>query len=113
MEDFGMKHFWEGEIKQADQLPEFIQPLADRIGVTATLEVMDEFEGLEIYFPKKESHFQGVWQTLLRAEWRTGKGKGERDLAARLAKKFNITERRVRQIAGDHENQIDLFGKME
>lgn len=26
-----MKHFWEGEIKRAEQLPEFIQPLAQRI----------------------------------------------------------------------------------
>ena len=108
-----MKYFWEGEIKKADQLPEFIQPLAERIGVPAALEVMDEFEGLEIYFPKKESHFITLWQDLLRADWREGKIKGERDLAARLAKKFGITERRVRQIAGDHEDQTDLFDDMK
>ena len=96
------KYPWMGEIQSVDQLPERFQGLGEKIGLQATLKVMEHFEGEEVYFYKLKEAFTGFWHDLIRKEWK-------KHNLVHLAHKYGVTVTRVREIVKDHEDQKELF----
>lgn len=95
---------WMAEICVED-LPEPYQSLAKRVGIEATIELAEEVGGLNLYFPKLDKTLQRIRDRRLRAEFDGGNHK-------ELARKYNLTESRVRQIVAEREldlQQMRLF----
>ena len=97
-----MKYHWIKDIKSPEDFPPRFQKLAREIGIEATLQVLKEFEGQNIYFYKIEDGFRDIWHNQIRKRWRKHNLK-------ELALEFGVSEQTIRNIVHDHEKQIDLF----
>lgn len=95
---------WEAEIAPDDFPPEF-RPLAEMLGGKAALEVMRLYEGDRVYFPKLDGAFKAVRDKVIHREW-----KRCRDPRA-IGQRHGLTSEAVRQIAGEHEDQLSLLSR--
>lgn len=89
----------------AEMLPDNLwRQIAEAIGVEALYKLAQEVGGATIYVPKPESLVRPVRDAKIKEEFN-----GYNHLA--LAKKYDVTERWVRQICGEGhlEDQIGLF----
>ncbi len=84
------KKRWQGDIS-ASELPEPFKVLADLIGIDNTLILAGKLGGSNIYIPKINTLYRGVRDKKICDEF-NGKN------YASLAKKYGVTERRVRNI---------------
>lgn len=85
---------WQGNIS-ASELPEPFKVLADLIGIDNTLILAGKLGGSNIYIPKINTLYRGVRDKKICDEF-NGKN------YAALAKKYGVTERRVRNIVKEH-----------
>jgi len=88
------KRAWQGEISAAE-MPEPLRTLADLIGVDNTILLAGKMGGANIYIPKIDTVFRGVRDKKIFDEF-NGKN------YALLAKKYGVTERRIRKIIKDY-----------
>lgn len=86
-------------------VPEMLRKMAEQIGVEKFSEVVYNFGGLNIYFPKFENLTAPARNRLIIREFNGGN-------YDELALKYRVTESWVRQIVKqdrDRKNQINLF----
>ena len=83
---------------------ELYTQIAEAIGIDKFYKLAEAVGGATVYIPKPESLVRPVRDTRLKAEF-NGYNHSE------LAKKYNVTERWVRQLCGEGhpEGQLDLF----
>ncbi len=84
---------------RAEDFPDTLRGLVEKIGIAATLEVMGELGGSQMYIAKPESVFQSVERrnrdAEIRAEFNGYNRRG-------LARKHGLTEEQVRRILKRH-----------
>ncbi len=91
-------NWWEGITKE--DLPNGLKALADKIGISPTLEVWNHFEGSEFYFPS----IKGNWCKRLRYEAIAtrvddlSKEVNGPSVFVKVGREFGLTARRVREI---------------
>jgi len=76
----------------------------DLIGWEKTLALLDYMQGQDCYFPILHHYLKPVWEQEVRRKWRKHNVK-------ELAREFGCSEREIRNIVQDHEDQMDLFSK--
>lgn len=84
---------WLAEILSKD-LPEPYSSLADIIGLDKTILLAGKMGGSTLYLPKIDTLYRGVRDKKIRQEFTGGN-------YTSLAKKYGLTERRVRNIVSD------------
>ncbi|GAB6100418.1 hypothetical protein JCM16358_22970 [Halanaerocella petrolearia] len=88
-----------------DDLPEPYQVIALKVDLDTALTIAILFQGSSIYFPKLDCAIQPLRDKRIFREF-TGENYQE------LARKYNLSERRVRQIVHQqqmNENQTNIF----
>lgn len=88
---------WQGEIS-ATEMPEPFKALADLIGIENTLILAGKMGGSNIYIPKIETLYRGIRDKKIFEEFTGGN-------YLSLAKKYSITERRIRKIIKDYSKK--------
>lgn len=97
------KRVWQGDISAAE-MPEPLRALADLIGVDNTILLAGKMGGANIYIPKIDTLFRGVRDKKICDEF-NGKNYPQ------LAKKYGVTERRVRNIVKEYMKKGIPFQK--
>lgn len=86
----------------ADNLPECYQDIAEIIGVEATLQLSEYLGGTRFYFRKLDGLLMDKRDEQIRKEFT-----GNNHLP--LARKYNLTETRIRDILRGKSSQCKLF----
>lgn len=89
-----------------DVLPEPYRTIARETDVKTALSLSRLFGGSSMYFPKADRALQSIRNQRIVTEFNGGN-------ITRLARKYNLTETRIRQILDEehiNENQLALFG---
>lgn len=93
-----MENSWISELKSKD-IPFEFRDLSTKIGMEATLEVLEYFQGATIYFPKinggnfEKPRFRAMQKRLAEL-----KADGVKKATKIIAREFKLSERRIRQI---------------
>lgn len=87
----------EDMLPQIDDLPEDMRTIAEVVGVQKTIELSDRFQGTTLYFPRLLSLRRKVRNSAIRSDYDNGLK------PARLAAKYNLTERHIWTILGTAE----------
>ncbi len=89
-----------GEKKETENIPDDFQGLSTVIGIDSTLKVMEYFQGSTVYFRKfggskleKKSRLRAMQKRMTQL-----KELGIKNSTTIIAREFNLTDRRVRQI---------------
>lgn len=88
----------------AESLPECYQDIAEIIGVEATLSLSEYLGGTRFYFRKLDGLLMDKRDERIRKEF-TGNNHLE------LARRYNLTESRIRDILRGKSQQCKLFGE--
>ena len=86
---------------QIDDLPEWLQPIAEKIGIEDILNVIDEFGGLRVYFPLPEKAVSKARGRVICKEYRE-----QNHSFSELAKRHKVSEPWVRQVVRDGQTQL-------
>ncbi|MNW34013.1 Mor transcription activator family protein [compost metagenome] len=93
----------------SDMIPERYRPIAELIGLENLIKLADYSKGDILYIPSADFFLRPIRNRRIREEY---KGSNSH----RLAKKYNLSEKRVREICEGlrpelerDENQLDLF----
>jgi Mor family transcriptional regulator len=89
-----------------EHLPESYQGIAEIIGIEATLQLSEYFGGQRFYFRKIEGLLMDKRDERIRAEF-TGFNHVD------LARRYGLTETRIRDILRCKSQQCDLFNREE
>ncbi len=84
-----------------EMLPEQFQQLAYTIGLRPLLSLVDQYGGGDIYIPKRDKLLKMTRDRLIKKEYN---GRNTRD----LARKYDLTDRRVRDILKDDSSPEQL-----
>lgn len=100
------------EEKDIERLPESYKEIIQIIGLKHTLALAAQYQGIPIYLHKIDKTLQQMRDEKILKEFTGGNHK-------ELARKYNLTEARIRQILTqdhsqelDQSNQLDLFSMM-
>lgn len=97
------------EEKDIKKLPDSYKEIISIIGLEHTLALAVQYQGIPIYLHKIDKTLQMMRDEKILKEFTGGNHK-------ELARKYNLTETRIRQIlAQDHSqesNQLDIFNMM-
>ncbi|MFF2887001.1 Mor transcription activator family protein [Paenibacillus sp. NPDC057967] len=94
-----------------DTIPERYRPIAELIGLENLIKLADYSSGDTLYIPTSEFFLRPIRDQRIRDDYR---GSNSHD----LAKKYNLSERRIREICegvrptpdwDEDENQLKLF----
>lgn len=90
-----MQHSLEEDGIRNEDFPEVVQGVVERIGIAATLAVLEELGGAKVYIPKADSVFQSIARrgrdASIRADF-NGYNQHE------LSRKYRLSEEWIRQI---------------
>lgn len=79
-----------------ETLPDIYQELASVIGVKSLIHLTSKFGGMRIYIPKKDKLMQNIRDSKIRKEYPDKTYK-------ELARKYNLSESRIREILSEKE----------
>lgn len=96
-----------------DMIPERYRPIAELIGLENLIKLADYSKGDSLYIPSSDFFLRPIRDQRIREEY-------TRSNSHQLAKKYNLSERRIREICEglipepeEDENQLDIFTWIE
>ena len=94
-------------------IPERYRPIAELIGLENLIKLADYSKGDTLYIPSSDFFLRPIRDQRIREEYRGSN-------SHQLAKKYNLSERRIREICEGlrpepelDENQLDIFTLLE